>query len=165
VAYFDNETYYKKYLSRISSDQKNKLLPLIEETQENIGFLESSIIHARDLGSGKKTRSVIQRQQLQSYEFNERIRQVEPKDKHPLILQEEIVISVFFDIDKGFTFTYDDLDITVTDTDFARGKQNLHHAIYLRIEETVNAKPTAKIPPGWKAVIDRLLNNPNSLKK
>jgi len=165
VAYFDNETYYKKYLSRISSDQKNKLLPLIEETQENIGFLESSIIHARDLGSGKKTRSVIQRQQLQSYEFNERIRQVEPKDKHPLILQEEIVISVFFDIDKGFTFTYDDLDITVTDTDFARGKQNLHHAIYLRIEETVNAKPTAKIPPGWKAVIDRPLNNPNSLKK
>jgi hypothetical protein len=165
VAYFDNDTYYKKYLTRISSDQKKKLLPLIEETQENIGILESSIIHARDLGAGRKTRSVIQSQQLQSYEFNERIRQVEPKDRRPLILREEIVITVFFDIEKGFTFTYDDLDITVTDTDFARGKQHLHHTIYLRIEETVNAKPNAKISPEWKKVIDRLLNNPDSLKK
>jgi len=67
VAYFDNETYHKKYLLRVSSDQKAKLLPLVEESRENIGILESSIVHARELASGKKARSLIQRQQLQSY--------------------------------------------------------------------------------------------------
>lgn len=165
VAYFDNDTFHKRYLPRISSEQKKKLLPLIEETKVNIGHLESSIVHARETPKGKKARQVIKKQQLQSYEFDERIGQIEPKDKRPLLLREEIIITVSFDITKGFTFSYDDLDIKVTEVDFEKGKLAVHNELYNRLQEIASTTGDSEVRPEWKSLIARLLANPDSLRK
>jgi len=54
---------------------------------------------------------VIQREQVKTYELEFKTTQIEPKDIGLLILNESIVVDVYFDAARGFTFSFDELNI------------------------------------------------------
>jgi hypothetical protein len=162
VAYFDTDNFYKKYLPRVNAVQKSKLLPPKLLPQEDIGFLESLIFHARPLDGGRKSRSLIQREQLKSYEFEFKTGEIAPKDHRPLPLREEINITVLFDADKGFTFVYEDLDLEHTATAYSPGLQAFYGLLYDRILDIVNADAARAAD---RNVVARLLTNPESLRR
>lgn len=165
VAYFDIEGYSKKYVPPIAKVQRKKLLPLNPPSSEDIGVLESSIVHSRQLNDGKKKRNVIQKEQLKTYELEFKTNQIEPKDMRPLILNEAIIIEVDFDATKGFTFSYEELGINHTNTDYYQGLQIFYTKFYDRLIEIIrlytrDTNSTAE----WNTVA-KLLNNPESLVK
>lgn len=165
VAYFDIEAYRKKYIAPIAKAQRAKLLPLHPLSAEDIGVLESSIVHSRQLNDGKKKRNVIQREQLKTFQTEFKIAQIEPKDSRPLILNESIVIDVNFDAEKGFTFTFDELNVSHTDIDYSQGLQSFYGEVYKKLVDIAALhKGEKKNTAEWQ-VAARLLNNPESLVK
>lgn len=165
VAYYDIDSYHKKYVPQIAKAQRKKLLPLFPPSAEDIGILESSIIHARQLNDGKKKRNVILKEQLKTYELEFKTNQIEPKELRPLILNEEIVIEVNFDAEKGFTFSFEELAIHHTDIDYNLGLQSFYTKFYSKLIEIINIhKESGNDSPEWK-IISKLLNNPQSLIK
>ena len=102
---------------------------------------------------------------MKTYELEFKTNQIEPKDLRPLILNEAIVLDVDFDAAKGFTFSFDELNINHTDTDYRQGLQSFYGKFYERLIEIAKVysrdrKSTAE----WKTVA-RLMNNPESLAK
>ena len=164
VAYFDKESFNKIYLGRIATTQKKKLLPPKQISQIDIGWLESSIVHARSSEGGKKTRNIIQREQLKSYEFDIKTNHIEAKDRSPLLLSEEIIINVIFNSDKGFTFSFDDLSIEHTDIDYNKGLTTLYTKLFEKLVAVINTDPKSANSSDIKTVA-RLINNTQSLKK
>lgn len=163
VAYYDINTFRKKDIAPIAKLQRKKLLPLHPPTAEDIGVLESSIIHARQLNDGKKKRNVIQREQLKTYKIEFKTTQIEPKDIRPLPLNESIVIDIDFDNSKGFTFSLEELAVTHTDTDYNLGYQVFSRKLYDRVIEVIKKhQETGTDSQEWNEII-RLINNPQSL--
>lgn len=165
LAYYDIDAYRKKYIPQIDKDQKKKLLPLNPPSSDDIGVLESFIIHARKLNGGKKKRNVIQKEQLKTYELEFKTNQIEPKDARALLLNEEILIDVQFDTATGFSFFYEELDLSYTNTDYEKGLQtfytNLHERLIGIIKDHFNNK---KDSAEWR-IVSKLINNPQGLLK
>lgn len=165
VAYFDNESYRKKYIPSIAKSQRKKLLPLTPPSPEDIGILESFVVHARKLNDGKKKRSVIQKEQLKTYELEFKTNQIEPKETRALILNDEIIVDVDFDATKGFSFSYEELSIDHTDTDYTQGLQTFYTKFYNRLIMIIQQhSKDSQSNTEWQTTI-RLLNNPESLLK
>jgi hypothetical protein len=165
VAYFDSETYRKQYVASIAKAQRKKLLPLDPPSAEDIGVLESSIIHSRRTNVGTTKRNVIQREQLKTAELEFKTGQIEPKEHRPLILNESIVVDLDFDASRGFTFSYDDLKISHTDTDYAQGLQVFYGQFYDRLMAITRQYSLDKKSSTEWTIITRLLNDPLSLLK
>lgn len=164
VGYFDKDTFQKRYVPRMTVTQQKKLLARDETSSASIGILESSIIHARDLGPGRKERKLIQKQQLRSFSLSRSFTQLEPKDKRPIPLQKALIVEVNFDTDHGFHIAYPDLGIDHKDTDYFNGLDIVQKMIYDRIVSIVNAQVDPEKFTQWRAVVDQLISNPNSLR-
>jgi hypothetical protein len=164
VAYYDRETYHKIYLGRIVNMQKRKLLPVKQASPDEIGYLESTIVHARGDQGGKKIRSLIQREQLKSLELDIRSIQLEPKDRAPVMLNEEIIISVLFNSDNGFTFKFEDLGVEHTDTDYNKGLTQFYSKLYRKIWAILNPSSAEGAIASELALARRLINDPSQLK-
>jgi hypothetical protein len=93
IGYYDPDTFDKRFSDRIVNKQKKQLLTTKPISQEDIGQLESSITHTRNLQSGKVSRKTIVREQLKAYEFDIRTNIIEPSNEAPIILIDEIVIT------------------------------------------------------------------------
>ena len=165
IGYFDRETFNKVPVPTIINSQKKDLLPIKQITQEDIGILESSIIHTRNSVTGKVSRSTIFREQLKSYEFDIKTNQIEPNEIAPLILNKEIVINVIFNSENGFTFCFDDLKIEKTETEYHKGLSSFFKLLYDRIINLCNLDVMTENDYRDFTIVKKLINNTEELKK
>ncbi len=164
VAYYDRETFSKVYVPRIINDQKRKLLPTQTSAIEEIGILESSIYQVRG-ERGKKSRSIIQKETLKTAKLEHRTRQIELKDRAPIMLNQEILIDVLFDSGKGFTFKYEGLDIEHTESEFGKGLTNFYTKFYEKIVDIVNSDPGVAPLNSQSKHVGELINDLSKLRK
>ncbi|MHB1107627.1 MAG: hypothetical protein ACYCZ2_14825 [Lutibacter sp.] len=166
VGYYDTENFRKVFVPRIANAQKKKLLPIQELSKDDIGQLESSIIHTRELNSGRVSKKTIFHEELKAYEFDQLINEIRPKDFPSIILNEEIILNINFDSTNGFKFSFPDfIDIEHTDTEFQRGLDNLNDLLYRKIIYLLNKDTRNDSEETDWSYIKRLINNPDSLRK
>jgi len=165
IGYYDTENFNKIFVPQIASKQKKKLIPVQQLTKEDIGQLESSIIHTRELESGKLSKKTIFREELKSYEFEQLIKEISPKDDSPIMLNEEIILNVYFNSNNGFNLSLPDFALECTDTEYQRGLNNLNDLAYQKIISLVNNHKKNDLEELDWNFIKKLINNPKALKE
>ncbi|MEL7123986.1 MAG: hypothetical protein AAFO07_31400, partial [Bacteroidota bacterium] len=130
----------------------------------DIGQLENSIVHRRELSSGKVSKKTILSEELKSLEYEQLVKEIAPKNYSPLILNEELLLSISFNSDKGFTLSFPDFNVEVTDTEYQRSLDKLTELVYLKIikiseKEVRNDHEEAD----WN-FIQKIISNPDALK-
>lgn len=163
VAFYDAENFTKTYVDRIINKQRQKLLTIRQLEQSDIGELESSIIHKRST-QGKIHKKTILKQDLKSLEFDLKTNQIVPKNHPSLILNDEIMLSIYFNSENGFKFSFDDFQINYIDTEYERGLSIFFSMFYDKIINLVNTEnKTQQEQKDWDA-IKKLIENPEALK-
>lgn len=166
VGYYDADNFNKVFLNRIVNAQRKKLLPINQITQEDIGELESSIVHRRSSATGKVSKKTIFSVQMKEYDFDIKTNQIEPKDISPLILSDDILLNVNFNSDNGFLFSFADVDFEYADTEYGRGFAGFNNEFYKRIVYLANMDEkdmSERETKDW-SVLRKLIGNPDSLK-
>jgi hypothetical protein len=165
IGYIDSENLNKNYVGRIINKQKKQLITVKQLSEEDIGELESSIIHKRRFG-GKSKKETIIKEQLKSFSHDFATRHIEPKNKPPLILNDDIIISVNFNSDRGFTFTFEDMQVEYLDTEFHRGLIGFYMIFYERVIYLINKDEKERSDKEQKdyEVISKLIGNTDALK-
>ena len=165
IGYYDLDTFDKRSAGRIVNKQKRRLLTVKPITQEDIGQLESSIIHTRNLQGGKVTKKTIYREELKAYEFDIKTNIIEPANDAPIILNDEIIITVNFDSNTGFTFSFDDFRVEHTDIEFNKAKEGFYNTFNSKLKYLANKDLVREDErKDWEAV-SKLIGNPAALKK
>ncbi|MET2983993.1 hypothetical protein [Aureibaculum conchae] len=165
VGYYDTENFNKVFIPRIRIEQKKKLLPIVEINKDEIGKLESSIVHRRELNSGKISKKTILSEELKSYEFEQLIKEITPKNYSSIILNEEILLNINFDSENGFNLSFPDFNLELTDTEYQRGLDKLSELLYLRIVQIANLDIRNDIEESEWSFIKRIINNPEALSE
>jgi len=151
IGYHDLKDFAKKFPDQIVNSQRLRLLPPKQVNQDDIGELENLIIHKRSSQTGKIFKKTIHKTEFKSYEFDISLREVVSKDQAILTLKEEIVISVIFNSDTGFQFSFDDAKVSCTDLDYGKGLTHFSALLYDKIMDLyqVEDKTTAQ-QKEWK---------------
>ena len=134
VGYYDTEDFNKKFVSKIVNKQKQKLITVKQISQEDIGELESSLVHKRSGIGGRTSKQVIFKEQMKTAEYDIRISEIIPKESKPLLLTEEIIVSIKFDSNKGFTCSFYDLNIHNTDYSHQKALDGFHNIFYNQLK-------------------------------
>ncbi len=134
VAYYDNETFQKKYSKKILNKQKKQLLNVNKVSPEDIGELESSIVHKRSSNTGRVSTKTIFKEQLKSYEIDIEINEISPKDAPSVILADSILVNMSFDSNKGFILSFDDFRIEATDIEYEKALNQFHNFFYEKLK-------------------------------
>jgi len=163
IGYFDKESLKKVYISPIVNLQKKKLLPVRQISKDDIGILENLIVHKRSSSTGKVSKSIILKEQMKAMEFDIKLSQIEPNDASPILLNEEIVVNVLFNSEKGFTLSFDDLKIEKTDTGYHKVFIDFNKALYDRIIYLCGLKEMNEDEYRDFAIVKRLINNTEAL--
>lgn len=164
IGYYDSENLYKTYVTRIINKQRKKLLTVNQLDQEDIGKLENSIVHKRSFQDGKILKKTIFKQELKSLEFDITSNEIIPKHNSSLILSEDIILSVYFNSENGFKFSFDDFQIEYMDTEYERGLTLFYSKFYDKVIYLVNNdSKNEQEQKDWE-VIKRLIGNPEALK-
>lgn len=164
ISFFDTEDYNKKSVTRIVNKQRKQLLTVKQLSPDDIGELESSIIHKRSSQDGKISKKTILKEQLKTYEFDFETNLIEPKDTSSIILSEAIVLNVHFDTEKGFKFHFADFHIENWDTEYDRGLQGFYNQFFNKVQYLRGTKKmTENEQRDWE-VIKRLIGNIDNLK-
>lgn len=165
VGYYDVETFRKVYLSRIINKQKKKLLAVAQITHDDIGLLENYIVHKRSVKTGKIVTKTILKEEFKSYETGIKINQIEPFDSEPILLSEEIYISMNFNSNKGFTFSFDDFRVEFTDIEHEKSLKGFHKVFYDKLISLANKKElNEQEQKDWDSV-RKLIGNSETLKR
>ena len=165
VGYFDAEELTKIYPGRIINRQKTHLITVNPPDREEIGTLESLLIHKRSSQPGKFTHKTIFKQELKSYESEIKTNVIEPANHNSIILSEQILINMSFDSASGFTFSFDDLNVAYTDTEYDEANKGFQDAFYKRIVAVINTTDKSEVNEKNLQCIKRLINNPDVLKR
>ncbi len=164
VGYYDTENFNKVFIPRILTEQKKKLLPIVEINKDEIGKLESSIVHRRELNSGKISKKTILSEELKSYEFEQLVKEIAPKNYSSIILNEEILLNINFNSQNGFNLSFPDFDLELIDTEYQRGLDKLSELLYLKIVQLANQDIRNDIEEAEWSFIKKIVNNPKALK-
>jgi hypothetical protein len=164
VGYYDTENFSKVFIPKIATEQKKKLLPIFEINKDEIGKLESSIVHRRELNSGRISKKTIISEELKSYEFDQLLKEINPKSFSSIILNEEILLNVNFDSENGFNLTFPDFNIEVTDIEYQRGLDRLSELLYKKIVRISNEEIRNDVEEAEWNYIKKIINNPKALK-
>lgn len=140
VGYYDTEDFNKKFVSKIVNKQKQKLITVKQISQEDIGELESSLVHKRSDKEGRTSKQVIFKEQMKTAEFEIKVSEINPKESNPILLAEEIIVSVTFDTNKGFTFSFADFNIQNTDTGYQKSLEGFYNSFYNKLKRLANEK-------------------------
>lgn len=163
VGYYDTDEFNKKIVSKIINKQKQKLITVKQISQEDIGELESSLVHKRSGKGGRTSKQVIFKEQMKTAEYDIKVSEVNPKDASPILLAEEIIVSMNFDSNKGFTFSFADLNIQNTDTAYQKALEGFHNSFYNRLKELANAGENDFSNQKDIEVANRIINNLKAL--
>jgi hypothetical protein len=165
IGYYDLESFNKIYVSRIENKQRKKLLTVKQISQEDIGELESTIIHTRSLNDGKVSKRTIFKEHLKSYEFDIKTNVLEPKNISPLILSDDILINVSFNSETGFKFIFDDFEVEFTDIEYGRGLTGFYTIFYNKVIHLINSPEKSEQELRDWEIIKKLIGNPDALIK
>ena len=164
VGYYDSEDFNKKFVTRIVNKQRKKLLTVKQITQEDIGELESSIIHKRSSASGGIHKTTIFKEQLKSLDYDIKTNQIEPSDFPPLILTEEIILNMSFNSNVGFSFSYYDFRIEHTDIAYDKALKGFYNTFYEKAKYLAHtAERNEEEQKDWE-IVKKLIGNPDKLK-
>lgn len=119
IGYFDVENLNKQYIGRILNDQRKQLITVRKLMPEDIGELESSIVHARTK-EGKLSKKTILKKHLRTADFYFPTREINPAGSPPIILNNEILLNVNFNSDKGFTISFEDFNLEYMSVEFEK---------------------------------------------
>jgi hypothetical protein len=165
IGYYDNENYQKTFSDRIINKQKKKLLTVNKISQDDIGELESSIVHKRSSDTGKVTKKTLVKKQLKSYEFDLESNLISNYDQGAIILNEEIIINVLFDSENGFSFSFDDLEIENVNVEYEKGLKDFYAKFYNKVLNLArNDNKSEKDLKAWSS-IEKLIGNPDKLRE
>lgn len=165
VSYFDSDSLNKKYAKIIVNKQRKQLLTTRSLSPTDIGELESLIVHKRSFQSGKVSKQTIFKEELKSYETDISINQIEPTDVRPIVFTEEIIVNMNFTSDQGFSFSFDDLNIENTDIEYHKSLNGFYSKFYFKLIELANmAERNQDEQKSWD-VVQKLIGNPDALKK
>jgi len=165
VGYYGKEDFNKNYLGKIVNAQKKQLILVKEITQEDIGELESSIIHKRSYTSGKISKKTIFKEQLKKYEIDIKTDRIEPNDKSPIILNEDIIITMSFDSNTGFTLLFDDLNIKYTDIEYHKALTGFYDIFYNKLISLLGKTSRSDQEERDWSLIKKLINDPTAFLK
>lgn len=163
VGYYDTENFNKKFVSRIVNRQKKKLITVKQVSQDDIGELESSLVHKRSGVGGRVSKSVIFKELMKTAEYEIKLSEITPKDANPIFLSEEIMVDMKFDSNKGFTFCFDDLNIEFTDNGYQKALEGFQNNFYLKLKELANAGVEDISVQKDLDIANRLINNLKAL--
>jgi hypothetical protein len=165
IGFYSNENFEKHYLPKIVNKQRCQLIINRQLNEEDIGELENSIIHKTKSLAGKTSKTVIHKESLKSYESSLAIKIIEPKDRQPIVLNEEISLIFTFDSEKGFTFSFYDLAIEFTATKYQDALNGFYNLFYKKIKSVVNKKEKNSDEEKEFDVIKKMINNLDGLKE
>lgn len=137
IGYYNLEDFKKEFLDPIVNKQRKQLI-YRTVTQEDIGELQNFIVHKRSSQSGKVTKETIFRQELKSGEFDIKTQEIEIKGRSPILLNEEISLSVSFDSDKGFTISFDDLRVEFTGVEYTKTLEGFYANFFEKLVQLGN---------------------------
>lgn len=163
VGYYDTEDFNKIFVSKIVNKQKQKLITVKQVSQEDIGELESSLVHKRSGKGGRTSKQVIFKEQMKTAEFDIIISEINPKESNPIILAEEIIVSMNFDSNNGFTFSFADLNIQNTDTSYQKSLDGFHNAFYDKLKRLAKESKDDFINLKDLEVANKIINNLKAL--
>lgn len=163
VGYYDTENFNKKFAPKIINKQKQKLITVKQISPEDIGELESYLIHKRSSKEGKTSKQVIFKEQMKTAEFEIKVSEVNPKEERPILLSEEIILNMNFDSSKGFSFSFADLNIQNTDTSYQKALEGFHNVFYHRLKELANTKEENSLNQKDLEVANKLIYNLKAL--
>lgn len=163
LGYYDTEDFNKKFVAKIVNKQKQKLITIKQITQEDIGELESSLVHKRSGKGGRTSKQVIFKEQMKTAEYEIRVSEINPKDANPILLSEEIIVSMNFDSNKGFTFSFADLNIDNTDTGYQEALEGFHNNFYIHLKKLANERDEDYSYQKDLEVANKIINNLKAL--
>ena len=159
VGYYDTEGFNKKFVSKIVNKQKQKIITVKQIPQEDIGELESSLVHKRSSSGGRTSNQVIFKEQMKTAEYEIKVSEINPKEARPILLSEEIIVSMNFNSNIGFTFSFADLNIQHTDTSYQKALEGFYNSFYDRLKELANTKQEDFSNQNDLEVANRIINN------
>jgi hypothetical protein len=164
VGYYDIEDFNKKFVSKIVNKQKQQLITVKQITQDDIGELESLLVHKRSGKGGRSSKQVIFKEQMKTAEYEIKVSEIIPKGYNSILLSEEIIVNMSFDSKKGFTFSFPDLNVQNTDITYNKALEGFHNKLYNKIIGVINAKEPNEEEQRDLNVIKKLIINPDALK-
>lgn len=164
IGYYDTEDLNKVFLSKIVNRQKQKLITVKQISQEDIGELESSLVHKRSGKGGRTSKQVIFKEQMKTAEFEINVSEISTKESNPILLAEEIIVSVNFDSNKGFTFSFADFNIQNTDTGYQKALDGFHTIFYNKLKKLANQNDRDFSNQKDLEVANRIINNLKALE-
>ncbi|MCX8481924.1 MAG: hypothetical protein ORN58_08400 [Sediminibacterium sp.] len=138
VGYYDSEDFNKKFVSKIENKQKQKLISVKQISEEDIGALENQLVHKQIGKDGRTSKKVLYKVLMKIYEFCINISEINPKGLDPILLAEEIMVSINFDSNKGFTIAFEDLNIQNTDISYEKALDGFHKNFYNKLKKLAN---------------------------
>lgn len=163
VGYYDTEDFNKKFVSKIVNKQKQKLITVKQISQEDIGELESYLVHKRSGKGGRTSKQVIFKEQMKTAEYDIKVSEINPKESNPILLAEEIIVSMNFDSNKGFTFSFADLNIQNTDTSYQKSLEGFHNIFYDKLKRLAKESEDDFTNQKDLEVANRIINNLKAL--
>jgi hypothetical protein len=165
IGYYDTDDFNKKFVSKIVNKQKQKLITVKQITQEDIGELESSLVHKRSGKGGKTSKHVIFKEQMKTAEYEIKVSAITTKENNSILLSEEIMVNMTFDSNKGFTFSFPDLNVQNTDIVYNKALEGFYDSFYSKIIGVINTKDPNEEEQRDLYTIEKLITNPDALKK
>lgn len=165
VGYYKTENFSKIFIPRIATEQKKELLPIKEINKDEIGKLESLIIHRKKLNSGRVSKKTISSEEFKSYEFDKFVNEIKSKTHSPILLNKDILLNINFDSESGFNMSSQDFNLETTDTEYKRCLDKLLDLLYSKIFEITHKDTRNDIEAEQWSFINELINNPKALKK
>lgn len=163
VGYYDTEDFNKKFVSKIVNQQKQKLITVKQISQEDIGELESSLVHKRSGKGGRTSKQVIFKEQMKTAEYEIKVSEITPKESSPILLAEEIIVNMNFDSNKGFTFSFADLNIQNTDTNYQKSLEGFHNNFYNVLKRLANKDDDDFTNQKDLEIANKIINNLKAL--
>lgn len=162
ISYLDRDSLTTKLVSRIGQKEKKELLPPKTIQPTDIGFLESVIAHTRQTDQGS-SRKVILKQDLTSYTFSYPTRYIESKIADPIILNNEISITVNFNNQVGFVLSIEELPIQVVSDTFNEGLSKFYDALVRFILDVTSKKEPTDQDLQYLSFANKFLGDTNAL--
>lgn len=162
IGFYDKGSFRINKTTKIANKQKNKLISLPEFSKEDIGVLESSIIHKREEGAGKLKKRTIYSEILKEYKAEYRIKELIPKNGKPILLNNDLLVELEFNAEVGFTFRYLDLNIEFSAVGLDEAFKGFQYSLYDKIKELIKCKDDPK-NIDYISIISDLINDLNSI--
>lgn len=164
IGYFDTDNFSKIYIPKIVNNQRKQLLTTKTLTPEDIGELVNTITHKRISEFGKISRKTISSEEFKSYEKDIKLKEIQPKDFGSIILNEEILVNMIFDLKVGFTFSFDDFNIDYTNIDYEKAFLGFNNKFYEKIKFLLSKSNLSNEEQQYFKIVSGLIGNIDLLK-